>query len=100
MALAVPSLLAFRDATRLASVGDWLPFCSNFFFISFTLARTAPGTALPVADRILVPSLPVDLSSTGLEADRYMGLWAVRLPGGAGSLELVPLLVARKEEGG
>lgn len=69
--------------------------------MSLTLARAAPpGRALPVAERILGPSLGADLSSTGLEADRNRGLVPVRLPDTAGSLEAVPLLVAVDREGG
>lgn len=63
-----------------------MPFCSNFFFMSLTLARAVGGTALPVTDRNrVVGSLPVpagvlvNLSSTGLEAERWGVLVAVRL---------------------
>jgi hypothetical protein len=48
---------------------------------------------MPVADRILVPSLPENLlSSTGLEAERYIGLLPVRLPVVAGSFDEDALL--------
>lgn len=68
--------------------------------MSLTVARAAAGTALPVADRSRVPSAPVRmcLSSTGLEAERWVGRVAVREPGAVGSLEGFPLLVDR--EGG
>lgn len=69
--------------------------------MSLTLARAAPpGTALPVAERILGPSLGTNLSSTGLEADLNIGRAPVRLPDTAGSLEVVPLLVEVDREGG
>lgn len=68
--LLVASFAPVRDATRLASVADWPAFCSNFFFMSLTVALAAAGVALPVAARVLVASVFVSLSSTGLEAER------------------------------
>lgn len=54
------------------------------------------GAALPVAERNLVPSLfSANLSSTGLEAERWEGLAAVRLPGTIGGFEEVALLAER-----
>lgn len=87
------SLAPVRDATRLGSVADWPAFCSNFFFMSLTVALAAAGVALPVAVRILVPSLFASLSSTGLEAERKGGLVWMRLAGPVGGLEEVALLV-------
>lgn len=91
--VAFPSLvILFRDTTRLGSAEEGgVPSCSNFFFMSLTLARAVVGTALPVADRNLaVLSLPapegllVNLSSTGLETERWGVLVAARVPGGGG----------------
>lgn len=79
--------------------------------MSFTLARAAlwrpvpgPGPAVvvvgvPVADRILVPSVPENLSSTGLEAERYIGLLPVRLPGVVGGFDEDALLFDRDAGG-
>lgn len=96
------SLVAARDAERRGSPAGWEPVCSNFFFMSLTLARAAAGTALPVAERSRVPSVGVGscLSSTGLEAERCMGLVGARVPGAVGSLEGFPLLVDVDREGG
>lgn len=98
---------------RRGSVEDIELFCSNFFFISFTLARAAlwrplpwpePGPAVvvvgvPVTDRILVPSVPENLSSTGLEAERYIDLVPVRLPGAEGGFVEDALLFDRDAGG-
>lgn len=97
----LPSLTAFREVVRRGSAeGGRGPFCSNLLVMSFTLARAAAGTALPVAERNLVPSEPggANLSSTGFDAERCVGLVEAREAGAAGSLEEFPLLVDR--EGG
>lgn len=99
-ALAGPSFAMVRGTTRRASGGDGAPFCSNLFFISLTLARAMLGAAaLPVTDRSLAWASPLaTLSSTGFEAERYMGLVAVRGPVLGAVVVGVPLLVDR--EGG
>lgn len=96
------ALVLVRDAIRRGSGEGCVPFCSNFFFMSFTLARAAEaGRVLPVlvADRILVPSLPANLSSTGLEAERYIGLVPTRVPGPAAGLDEAALLFDRDAGG-
>lgn len=98
--LAGPSFTApVRDAARRGSTGGgWPAFCSNLFFMSLTVPPlvAAIGTALPVAECNLVPSLlSANLSSTGLEAERWEGLAAVRLPGTIGGFEEVALLAER-----
>lgn len=85
------SLGELRDAVLRGSEDDCGTFCSNFFFISFTLARLAAGIPLLVADRALAPSEPTSLSSTGLDAERCTGLGTTRLPGTPGSFEPIPL---------
>ena len=102
--LTAPSLalLLVRDTTRRGSGEGCVPFCSNFFFISLTLARAVEaGRALPVpvADRILGPSPPTNLSSTGLEAERYIGLVPARVPVPAAGLDEAALPFARDAGG-
>lgn len=100
------ALLLVRDTTRRGSGEGWVPFCSNFFFMSFTLALTVVAgrplplpVPVPVADRILVPSLAANLSSTGFEAERNMGLVPTRVPGPAGGLDEAALLFDREDGG-
>lgn len=96
------ALVLVRDTARRGSGEGCGPFCSNFFFMSFTLARTVEAgrvVPVPVADRILGPSLPANLSSTGLEAERNMGLVPTRVPDPAGGLDEAALLFDRDAGG-
>lgn len=96
MGLAAPSFAApVRDAALRGSIGDWPAFCSNLFFISLTVLLVVGGAALPVTERIRDPWASVNLSSTGLEAERWAGLAAMRVPDTVGRLEEVALLVER-----
>lgn len=97
------ALVLVRDTARRGSGEGCGPFCSNFFFMSFTLARAVEAgrvLPVPVADRILGPSPGANRSSTGLEAERNMGLVPARVPGAAGGLDGAALLFDRDAGGG
>lgn len=96
------ALALVRDMVRRVSGDGCGPFCSNFFFMSFTLARAVEAgrvLPVPVADRILGPSPAANLSSTGLEAERYIGLVPTRVPDPAGGLDEAALLFDREAGG-
>lgn len=66
--LAAP--VPFRDAVRRGSTGAWPAFCSNFFFMSLTVPLVVEGGGPRVAERSREVSFSVNLSSTGLDAER------------------------------